>query len=69
MATPKKTTPVTLDMQIGDAVFMKIAKMAHTNNLTFNEQINKIVQDAIANFDKPVQAAQAPFGFAAKPQG
>jgi len=69
MATPKKSTPVTLDMQIGDAVFMKIAKMAHSNNMTFNEQINRIVQDAIANFDKPQQTQQAPFGFAAKPQG
>lgn len=69
MATPKKTTPVTLDMQIGDAVFMKIAKMAHANNMTFNEQVNKIVQDAIANFDKPATPQQTPFGFAAKPQG
>lgn len=70
MATPKKTTPVTLDMQIGDAVFMKIAKMAHTNNRTFNEQINAIVQDAIANFDKPtvVPTPQPPFGVN-KPQG
>jgi hypothetical protein len=69
MATPKKSTPVTLDMQIGDAVFMKIAKMAHANNMTFNEQINKIVQDAIANFDKPQQTQQTAFGAAAKPQG
>ena len=69
MATPKKTTPVTLDMQIGDAVFMKIAKMAHGNNLTFNEQINKIVQDAITNFDKPAVPQQPPFGVAPKPQG
>lgn len=70
MATPKKTTPVTLDMQIGDAVFMKIAKMAHANNRTFNEQINAIVQDAIVNFDKPtvVPTSQPPFGVS-KPQG
>lgn len=67
MATPKKSTPVTLDMQIGDALFMKIAKMAHSNNMTFNEQINRIVQDAIANFDKPKPTTPASFPTA--PQG
>jgi hypothetical protein len=67
MATPKKSTPVTLDMQIGDALFMKIAKMAHSNNMTFNEQINRIVQDAIANFDKPKPTTPTPLPTA--PQG
>lgn len=67
MATPKKTTAITLEMAVGDAVFLKIAKMAHANNLTFNEQINKIVQDAVAELDKP--KAPSPFGFSAKPQG
>lgn len=66
MATPKKTTAITLEMAVGDATFLKIAKMAHANNLTFNEQINKIVQDAIAAMDRP---APSSFGFAAKPHG
>lgn len=69
MATPKKTTAITLEMSVGDAAFLKIAKMAHANNLTFNEQINKIVQDAVTALDKPAVAVPAqPFGFAAKPQ-
>lgn len=68
MATPKKTTAITLEMSVGDAAFLKIAKMAHANNLTFNEQINKIVQDAVHALDKPTVAVPAPFGFAAKPQ-
>lgn len=67
MATPKKTTTISLDMQVGDTTFLKIAKMAHSNNMTFNEQINKIVQDAIASMDKPAAPA-SPFGFAARPQ-
>ncbi len=66
MSTPKKTTAISLEMAVGDATFLKIAKMAHGNNLTFNEQINKIVQDAIAAMDKP--SASAPFGFSARPQ-
>lgn len=68
MATPKKTTAITLEMSVGDAAFLKIAKMAHANNLTFNEQINKIVQDAVHALDKPTVAVPAPFGFGAKPQ-
>lgn len=67
MATAKKTTAISLDMQVGDATFLKIAKMAHANNMTFNEQINKIVQDAIAGMDKPA-APSAPFGFSPRPQ-
>jgi hypothetical protein len=55
-------------MAVGDAVFLKIAKMAHANNLTFNEQINRIVQDAVAALDRPV-AVPTPFGFSAKPNG
>lgn len=49
MASAKKpkTTQITLDMAIGDALFLKIAKLAHTSNLTFNEQINKIISDAV----------------------
>lgn len=65
MATPKKTTTITLEMAVGDATFLKIAKMAHANNLTFNDQINKIVQDAIGAMDRP-QASQ-PFGFSVRP--
>jgi hypothetical protein len=84
MATPKKTTTISLEMSVGDAVFLKIAKMAHNNNLTFNEQINKIVQDAVNSLDRPAVAVPAsltirkaseiepyepkPNGFAAKPQ-
>jgi hypothetical protein len=84
MATPKKTTTISLEMSVGDAVFLKIAKMAHANNMTFNEQINKIVQDAVNSLDRPAVAVPAslnirkaseiepyepkPFGFAAKPQ-
>jgi hypothetical protein len=68
MATPKKTTSISLEMAVGDAVFLKIAKMAHANNLTFNEQINRIVQDAVAALDRPV-AVPTPFGFSAKPNG
>ena len=67
MATPKKTTGITLEMAVGDAVFLKIAKMAHSNNLTFNEQINKIVQDAVNALDRPAVAVPTQFGFAAKP--
>jgi hypothetical protein len=67
MATPKKTTAITLEMAVGDATFLKIAKMAHNNNLTFNEQINKIVQDAIGAMDNPAQPG-VPFGFSARPQ-
>jgi len=69
MSTPKKTTQITLDMTIGDAQFLRIAKMAHANNMTFNEQINRIVQDAVAGLDRPVAVpVPAPFGFTAKPQ-
>jgi hypothetical protein len=52
MATPKKTTSITLEMAVGDAIFLKIAKMAHQNNLTFNEQINQIVQEAVLQYGK-----------------
>lgn len=52
MATPKKTTSITLEMAVGDAIFLKIAKMAHQNNLTFNEQINQIVQEAVLQYSK-----------------
>ena len=70
MATPKKTTSITLDMNIGDAAFLKIAKAAHAHNRTFNEEINAIVQNAVANLDRPAVAVPAPqpFGFSAKPQ-
>ena len=47
MATPKKTTTVTLDMQVGDATFLKIAKLAHTRDCTFNEMVNKLLVDAV----------------------
>jgi len=73
MSTPKKTTSITLDMNIGDAAFLKIAKAAHANNRTFNDQINRIVADAVANLDRPAVAVPTipttqPFGFSAKPQ-
>jgi hypothetical protein len=56
MTTPKKTT-ISLDMQIGDAAFLRIAKMAHANNLTFNQQVNEILADAMRQIDasKPAQ--------------
>jgi hypothetical protein len=47
MATPKKTTTVTLDMQVGDATFLKIAKLAHSHDCTFNEMVNKLLVDAV----------------------
>jgi len=58
MTTPKKTT-ISLDMQIGDAAFLRIAKMAHANNLTFNQQVNEILADAMRQIDapKPVQSS------------
>lgn len=71
MSTPKKTTAITLEMAVGDAVFLKIAKMAHQNNLTFNEQINRIVQDAVLEHGKPstaVPTTSTPFGFSTKQQ-
>lgn len=46
MATPKKTS-VSLDMQVGDSTFLKIAKLAHARNCTFNEMVNKLLVDAI----------------------
>jgi hypothetical protein len=59
MTTPKKTT-ISLDMQIGDAAFLRIAKMAHANNLTFNQQINEILADAMRQIDAPKPAQPSP---------
>jgi hypothetical protein len=59
MTTPKKTT-ISLDMQIGDAAFLRIAKMAHANNLTFNQQINEILADAMRQIDAPKPAPSSP---------
>lgn len=59
MTTPKKTT-ISLDMQIGDAAFLRIAKMAHANNLTFNQQINEILADAMRQIDAPKPAPSIP---------
>lgn len=53
MATPKKATQITLEMAVGDSMFLKIAKMAHSNNMTFNEQINELLTDAVNNLDSP----------------
>lgn len=52
MATPKKTTQITLDMNLNDSTFLKIAKVAHTNNCTFNEAVNRILAEAIARLDE-----------------
>jgi len=46
MTTPKKTT-ISLEMQVGDATFLKIAKLAHANNCTFNEMVNDLLVDAV----------------------
>jgi len=45
-------TPVTMT----DEEFMKIAKMAHANDITFNEQVNKIVKQMakLANYNQPL---------------
>ncbi len=47
MATPKKTTTISLDMQVGDATFLKIAKLAHANDCTFNQMVNDLLVDAV----------------------
>lgn len=47
MATPKKTTTISLDMQVGDATFLKIAKLAHANDCTFNQMVNDLLIDAV----------------------
>ena len=49
MATPKKTTTISLDMQVGDATFLKIAKLAHANDCTFNQMVNDLLVDAVEN--------------------
>lgn len=49
MATPKKTTTISLDMQVGDSTFLKIAKLAHANDCTFNQMVNDLLVDAIEN--------------------
>jgi len=55
VATPKKTTQITLDMNLNDSTFLKIAKVAHTNNCTFNEAVNRILADAIARLNEPAK--------------
>ena len=47
MATPKKTTTISLDMQVGDSTFLKIAKLAHANDCTFNQMVNDLLVDAV----------------------
>jgi hypothetical protein len=47
-------------MQIGDAAFLRIAKMAHANNLTFNQQVNEILADAMRQIDAPKPAQPSP---------
>ena len=49
MATPKKTTSISLDMQVGDSTFLKIAKLAHANDCTFNQMVNDLLVDAVEN--------------------
>lgn len=56
MTTPKKTT-IALEMQVGDATFLKIAKLAHANNCTFNEMVNDLLVDAV---NRQTTAAPAP---------
>ena len=48
MSTPKKPMQITLTLNISDTVFLKIAKLAHDTNTTFNQQINRIVQEGIS---------------------
>lgn len=54
MATPKKTTQITLEMNLNDPTFLKIAKVAHSRNCTFNEAVNRILQEALARLSDPV---------------
>lgn len=54
MATPKKTTTISLDMQVGDSTFLKIAKLAHANDCTFNQMVNDLLIDAVEkHFTQP----------------
>lgn len=58
MATPKKTTSISLDMQVGDATFLKIAKLAHANDCTFNQMVNDLLVDAVEkHFTQPAPSA------------
>lgn len=49
MTTPKKTT-IALEMQVGDATFLKIAKLAHANDCTFNQMVNDLLVDAVNKY-------------------
>jgi len=64
MATPKKTTTISLDMQVGDATFLKIAKLAHANDCTFNQMVNDLLVDAVetrfAQSSTPLPASASP---------
>jgi hypothetical protein len=67
MATPKKTTTISLDMQVGDATFLKIAKLAHANDCTFNQMVNDLLVDAIENGFANTQSSSIPTPVSASP--
>ena len=57
MSTPKKPMQITLTLNNSDTVFLKIAKLAHDTNTTFNQQINRIVQEGISRVGETAPAA------------
>jgi hypothetical protein len=40
-------------MNLNDPTFLKIAKVAHSRNCTFNEAVNRILQEALARLSDP----------------
>ena len=60
MSTPKKPMQITLTLNISDTVFLKIAKLAHDTNTTFNQQINRIVQEGISRVGETAPAPTVP---------
>jgi len=45
-------TSITLDIAIGDQTFLKIAKIAHEKNQTFNQTINGLIMSSIESLSK-----------------
>jgi hypothetical protein len=60
MSTPKKPMQITLTLNISDTVFLKIAKLAHDTNTTFNQQINRIVQEGISRVGETTPTPTVP---------
>lgn len=60
MSTPKKPMQITLTLNISDTVFLKIAKLAHDTNTTFNQQINRIVQEGISRVGETAPTPTVP---------